>query len=350
MKTLFCAILGFVLTGGPALFAQATPQESLLVLSKVDRTLTIVDPVSLKAVAKVPAGDDPHEVVASADGRFAFVSNYGYGAYHTITVVDLVAQKVQRTVDVGPLRGPHGLAFAEGKLWFTAEVAKAIARYDPESHQVDWVLGLGQNRTHMIDVFPGASRIMTTNVNSGTVSILDKVTVQPQGPVPGAQTDRPNYVQPHGPPVDWNQTVVSVGKGPEGFAVSPDGKEAWIGNGLDGTVSIVDLAAKKVVEIIPAGIPGINRVKFTPDGRLVLLSSLRNPYLTVFDAASRRKIRQVPVGHASEGILVQPDGARIFVSCSPDDSVAVIDTKTLRVIGRIAAGHEPDGLAWAVRR
>ena len=41
----------------------------------------------------VPVGDDPHEVIASADGRTAYISNYGCGAFHTLTVIDLVAQK-----------------------------------------------------------------------------------------------------------------------------------------------------------------------------------------------------------------------------------------------------------------
>jgi YVTN family beta-propeller protein len=350
MKTLSRAIACYGLLVAAALWAQSTPKEALLVLSKVDRTLAIVDPASLKIVARVPAGNDPHEVIASTDGKFAYISNYGYGAYHTITVVDLIAQKTLPAVDLGPLRGPHGLAFTNGKLWFTAEVAKAIARYDPATSKVDWILGLGQDRTHMIYVSPDASRIITTNVNSGTISIIDRISVHPQGPVPGAQTSRPNYTQPHGPPVDWKETVVPVGKGPEGFAVSPDGKEAWVGNGLDGTVSIIDLAVKRVTQTIPANIPGINRVKFTPDGKLVFISSLRNPNVTVFDAASRKVVKQILVGHASEGVLVQPDGRRVFVSCSPDDYLTVIDTKSLQVTGHINAGHEPDGLAWAIQR
>ena len=89
--------------------------------------LSIVDPTAnFKIIAKVPSGPDPHEVEASTDGRLAFISNYGGGAYNTITVVDLVGQKVLSTVDLGPLRGPHGLIFSAGKLWFTAEAAKVI--------------------------------------------------------------------------------------------------------------------------------------------------------------------------------------------------------------------------------
>ena len=118
------------------LFAQGMPSASLLVLSKQDHTLAIVDGSSLKVVAKMPVGDDPHEVIASADGTTAYVSNYGGGAYNTLAVIDLVAHKALPSIDLGPLRGPHGLTFVGGKTWFTAEAAKAIGRYDPGTHKV----------------------------------------------------------------------------------------------------------------------------------------------------------------------------------------------------------------------
>src|ERR1700738_1643882 len=101
--------------------AAETPSISLLALSKGEQALSIIDPTTLTVVARVPAGPDPHEVVASDDGKFAYISNYGYGVYNTITVVDLVAQKALPVIDLGALRGPHGLAYAGGKLWFTAE-------------------------------------------------------------------------------------------------------------------------------------------------------------------------------------------------------------------------------------
>src|SRR5271163_2373743 len=154
--------------------AESTPRAALLILSKSAQTLSIVDPSSLKVIASMPSGPDPHEVIASGDGKFAYVSNYGGGAYNTLTVVDLVAQKTIGPVDLGALRGPHGLTFVGGKVWFTAEAAKAIGSYDPATKSVDWILGTGQNRTHMIYVSPDMRWIATTNVSSGTVSIIEK--------------------------------------------------------------------------------------------------------------------------------------------------------------------------------
>src|SRR5580698_9836534 len=182
----FCGLLALAsLFIQPVLRAQSTPKEALLILAKKDQTLSIVDPATLKVVTRVPVGKDPHEVIASTDGKTAYVSNYGGGAYNTLAVVDLTAQKALPSIDLGPLRGPHGLTFVDGKTWFTAEGAKVIGRYDPATSKVDWVLGTGQNRTHMIYVAPDLQRIITTNVASATVSIIDKITVNPPPPPPG---------------------------------------------------------------------------------------------------------------------------------------------------------------------
>jgi YVTN family beta-propeller protein len=336
------------------LFAQETPKEALLILAKRDQTLAIVDPATLKVLKRVPVGNDPHEVIASTDGKTAYASNYGGGAYNTLAVVDLTAQKALPSVDLGPLRGPHGLTFVDGKTWFTAEGAKVIGRYDPATNKVDWVLGTGQNRTHMIYVSPDLQRIITTNVSSATVSIIEKVTINPPGPPPGAPAGPPNMPAPPRGPMgtprsDWNETVIPVGKGSEGFDLSPDGRELWVANAQDGTVSIIDIPAKKVTETLAANVRGANRLKFTLDGKLVFISSLGNPDVAVLDAATRKEVKRIPVGHGAAGILMQPDGSRAFVACSPDNYVAVIDLKSLQVTGHIDAGTEPDGLAWAVQ-
>src|SRR3984893_11452212 len=203
--------------------AAETPPTSLLALSKGEQSLSIVDPATLTVVARVPAGPDPHEVIASEDGKFAYISNYGGGTYNTITVVDLLAQKALPIIDLGALRGPHGLAFAGGKVWFTAEAAKAIGSYNPATKQVEWILGTGQDRTHMIYVPPTLDPIVTSNVNSATITLIEKSN-NSAGPPPSGATPRP------APRTNWSETVIPVGRGSEGFDVSPDGKEIWVAN------------------------------------------------------------------------------------------------------------------------
>ncbi len=351
------SLLFVTLLASVVLRAESTPSKALLVLAKSDNTLAIVDPVSLKVVARMPSGPDPHEVAASADGKFAYISNYGGGAYNTITVIDLVEQKALPAVDLGALRGPHGLVFAGGKVWFTAEGAKVIGSFDPAAKKVDWVLGTGQNRTHMIYVSEDLKRMVTSNVSSATMTFIEKSAGGGRGPGQGPGQGRgpdpgrgPGRGGPGGGPQgDWDETVVAVGRGAEGFDVSPDGKQLWAANAQDGTISILDVSGKKVVQTLAADVMGANRLKFTPDGRLVFVSTLSGADVSIFDAATRAVVKRVKVGRGAAGIQMQPDGSVAYVACTPDDYVAIINLKSLEVTGHIDAGKQPDGLAWAVR-
>src|SRR5580692_9029399 len=192
--------------------AQSTPNTALLALSKQDHTLAIIDPADLHVVARIPVGDDPHEVIASADGKTAYVSNYGFGAFHTLTVIDLVGQKRLDSIDLGALRGPHGLDFKQGKVWFTAEAAKAIGSYDPAAGKIDWIMGTGQDRTHMVYVFADGKRIVTSNVNAATVTVMEKTEGRAGAPPPGMGGPPPG-MPPGMPP----------GGGPPGMGGPPPG-------------------------------------------------------------------------------------------------------------------------------
>ncbi|SDP53141.1 DNA-binding beta-propeller fold protein YncE [Mucilaginibacter sp. OK268] len=309
--------------------AQSTPARSLLALSKGDHILAIIDPVSLKVITRLPVGSDPHEVIASADGKTAYVSIYGGGSLHELSVIDLVAQKPLPSLDTKPLMGPHGLAFANGKVWFSAEGSKAVGSYDPATAKFDWAMGTGEDRTHMIYVTRDGKKVYTTNVNAATVSILED------------NSTPPAYHE-------WVQTVIPVAKGSEGFDVSPDGRELWTAGATDGIISIIDLTTKKLTSNIDAKAVGANRLQFTPDGKRVLITSLRTGDLFIYDAASHQELKRVNTGHSATGILVDPDGSRAFIGCTGDNYVAVIDLKTLTVTGHIDI-RGADGLAWAVR-
>ncbi len=338
---LFAGITALPVSGA----AQSSPRQSLLVLSKYDHTLSVVDPVSLQVIGSAPVGEDPHEVVASGDGKTAYVSIYGGGRFHKLSVIDLVGMKALPDIDTSALSGPHGLAFVGGKVWFTAEKAKAVARFDPATGSIDWVLGTGQDRTHMLYVTEDQKKVYTTNVNAGTVSLLELVRQPQMGPPPGGASPRLDAP----PAFDWEQTVIPVGKGDEGFDVTPNGAELWTADAQDGTISIIDLAKKRLSATLKAKVLGANRLKFTPDGKLALISSLRDGNLVVYNTATRMEVKRIPIGHGAAGIQMRPDGAVAYVACTPDDYVAVIDLKTLAVTGRINAGGEPDGLAWAIR-
>jgi YVTN family beta-propeller protein len=345
------ACLSFLGFCAAALHAASTPANALLVLEKAQNTLVIVDPASLTIVARVPVGNDPHEVAVSDDGKTAYISNYSGG--NTIAVVDLVGQKPLPPIDLGALRQPHGLAWAGGKLYFTAEAAKVAGRYDPATGKIDWVMGTGQNRTHMVLVSKDLKTVFTSNVSSATISIID------QGRMPGPGDGRgpggPNGrggPPPGGGPgggQDWNVTNIPVGHGSEGFDLTSDGKELWVANAQDSTISIIDVASKKVVQTIPST-TAANRLKITPDGKYVFVSDMNGNDLLVVDAATRKEHKRITLPASSEGLLMSPDGSHAYTTLNERDAVAVIDLKTMTMTGEVKTGRGPDGLAWAARK
>jgi YVTN family beta-propeller protein len=367
--------LALLCAGNTALYAAATPANAILVLEKEQNTLVIVDPASLTIVARVPVGDNPHEVAVSDDGKIAYISNYGG---NTISVVDLVAQKALPAIDLGALRQPHGLDFAGGKLFFTAEGAKVVGHYDPATQKIDWVIGTGQDRTHMVIAAKDLKTVFTSNVSSGTISIITQV-APGQGPGPGgpggpggrggpggpggrgpggASGRGGRGGPPGGPPPgggpgrggpDWSVTNVAVGHGSEGFDLTPDGKELWVANANDATISIIDVAAKKVVQTIPST-QSANRLKITRDGKYAFVSDLGGTDLLIVDTAARKPYKTIKMNTSSEGLLMSPDGTHAYTTLNDHDSVAVIDLKTMAVTGEVKTGRGPDGLAWASRR
>lgn len=320
-------VLAGAALAGAAARAQ-TPSPALIVLNKDEPALVIVDPKSNAIVGKVPTGEGPHEVAISSDGALAFVGNYGgQTPGHTISVIDLAAKKEIRRVDLTPLLRPHGMFFADGKVYFTAETNRLVARYDPAANKVDWVMGTGQGATHMVLANKDSSKLFTANIGSDSVTILER----------GAN------------PMAWNATVVPVGKGPEGIDLSPDEKEIWTAHSRDGSVSIIDVAAKKVTQTLDLRTGRSNRLKFTPDGKLVFVSDVDAGEVVVVDAPARKEIKRIRVGKSPEGILVAPDGGCVYVAVSGENFVSVIDVKSLAEVARIQTGPDPDGMAWKNR-
>ena len=343
----FLISLCAILRAGP------TPADSILVLEKEQNTLVIVDPATHSIVARVPVGNDPHEVAVSDDGRTAYISNYGDG--NTISRVDLVNQKPLPAIDLGALRQPHGLEFVSGKLFFTAEGAKVVGRYDPATEKIDWVVGTGQDRTHMVIASKDLKTVLTSNVSSGTISVIAQAPPgqrrgpggpPPRGTPPGGRGGPP----PGGPRMpDWQITNIPVGQGSEGFDLTPDGKELWVANAGDHTISVIDIASRKVVETLPST-SNANRLKITVDGKLAFVSDLGGTDLLIIEVAARKPYKTLKLGTSSEGLLMSPDGTRAYITLNARDSVAEIDLKTLTLTSEVKTGRGPDGLAWAARK
>ena len=294
----------------------------LLSLSKGGNALHVYDAESFEPVGQYPVGVGPHEVITDASGRFAYAANYGnQRPGNTVTVIDLTGKKVVTTVDLGPLARPHGLAEHNGKIYFTSELARAVARIDVKTNTVDWVCGTGQGITHMVAVNARSGELWTADISAGTVTVIN-----PSAPPPTSVAH------------------VKVPGAPEGIAVSPDGAFVAVGDNEGGDVTIIDAKTKQIVGAIATGGMPI-RVGFTPDGRRLLVTDPEAHVLRVYDFASREKVGEVEVGQVPIGFVVNRDDNTVLISAAGSGEVVEVGLDDLKVRRRVKTGPVPDGIA-----
>jgi DNA-binding beta-propeller fold protein YncE len=311
------------------LFAALTVRaDTLLILNKSDATLMFVDPVTLKTLGTIPTGDGPHEVAVSDGGKIAVVANYGTAPNPgtTLSVVDVPNRKELRRFSLPGLLRPHGITAVGSRFWFTAEGSRVIARYDAAADRIDFVSGSGADTTHMIIVPRGEKTIYTANIGSNSVTVFDL-----------SRAPREIFIK-----------QIPVVKGPEGMDLAPDASELWVASrAANGGIAIIDPKSGTVTQTLPTTTKVANRVKFTNDGKWVLVSDASANVVLVYDAATKEMIKSVEMADGPSGILMAPDGHRAYVACANAKKVQVMELTTFTITHEIETGNVPDGLAYA---
>jgi YVTN family beta-propeller protein len=296
---------------------------TLLVLNKADATLAFVDPAKMEVVAKIATGNGPHEVAVMGGGKTAVVANYGTGPEPgtTLSIVDVAARTERKRLKLPVLR-PHGLYAVGPRVWFTAEGSRVVGSIVDDG--VGAIYGTGADVSHMIVTTPDEKKLYTANIGSDSVTRID---------LSGA----PRAVQ---------LKQIAAVKGPEGIDIF--GGELWAASRApNGGIAIIDVASDTVTQTIPTTTKSINRVKFTIDGKRVLVSDPPSNEVLVYDAATRALVKRIATPDGPSGIVVVPDGKRAFVACAGAGKVVAIDLESLAVTGSVATGNVPDGMAWA---
>lgn len=302
-----------------------TPKPVLVALNKTEGSLAIIDPLEMKVLGKVPTGEGPHEVIFLPDGRTAIVANYGTGPKpgNSFSVIDVEAKKELRRVDLSPLLRPHGIQEIGGKVYFTSETNRLIARYDAATDKVDWLMGTGQNASHMIAGSADQKKFYTANIASDSVTAFEFQNV---------------------PPAGSRITHIPVGKQPEAIDLSPDGKEVWVGLNAENAVDVIDTATNKVKERVTLG-DRPYRVRFTPDGQQVAATLINKKQVSLLDAATRKEVKNIQLESVPLGIVFSKDSKIAFVTVVQSDYVLKIDLEKGEVISKVEIGQGPDGIA-----
>ena len=324
----FCSTL-FLLAAGFAIPAQAAPQPpgmsgTLLVGNKGEDSLSFIDLRSGNEIARRSTGDQPHEIAISPDGRLAAVVSYGG---QTIDIFDIAAMDRVETISLSPSRRPHGILWLDdGRIIATTEGSDNITIVSPPTGETQQrevsTIATAQKGSHMLVVTPDKSRAFVSNMQSGTVSVLDLV-------------KRTKIAD------------LSAGTEPEGLAITPDGATIWVADRQSDRLHIFDTATLKELDEIKTGKFPI-RVAISPDGATAITSNLGDGALGLYEVAARKPKGAIKISGTAESqqvtILFSADGKNLFVAETGPDTIAEVDLSTGEVIRRFKAGADGDGL------
>jgi DNA-binding beta-propeller fold protein YncE len=325
---IFSGIASVIVDAQPA-FAKSAGY--LLVANKGDHTLGIIDTVAGRQIATIPEdGTTGHEVIASSDGKRAFVPIYGNsGVGHAGTdgsllrVIDLASRKIVGTVDFGKGVRPHCAMIGpkDGLLYVSTELDNSITVIDPKSLKILHGIPTGQTESHMFCISSDNKRAFTANVGPGTVSVLD---------IPAKKTI----------------ATIPIAKVTQRISISPDDKWVFTSDQTKPQLAVIDTSKNEVSKWIE--MPGIGYGSApTPDGKFLVIALPNKNKVAIIDLKAMAVATTMDVPKAPQESLVRPDGEEAYVSCDASKQIAVIDTKKWEVKKLIDAGPGADGLAWA---
>jgi DNA-binding beta-propeller fold protein YncE len=307
-------------------------KEWLLVANKAEHTLGLIDPVAGKQVATVDVGGvTGHEVIASPDGRLAYVPIYGNSGVglpgsdgSMLAVIDIAAQKIVGNVDFGHGVRPHcPLINPKDKmLYVTTEIDQAVAVVDPATLKIVGKIPTGTPESHMLVITRDGKRGYTANVGPGSVSVLG---------------------------LEERKTIATIpvaGK-IQRIALSVDDRLVFTADQTKPQLAVIDTGSNKVRGWIPLPAVGYGAAP-TPDGKWLVVALPSGKQVAVVDLSGMKVEHTIDVPAAPQEVVVTPDGQRAYVSCDASQKVAVIRTSDWTVEKLIDAGRGVDGLAWAV--
>jgi DNA-binding beta-propeller fold protein YncE len=303
----------------------------LLVANKGEHTLGIIDPVEGRQIATVEEGGiTGHEVVASPDGRLAYVPIYGNSGVgmpgtdgRTVAVIDIASRRLVNTIDLGKAMRPHCAVIGpqNGLLYITTELGDSVTIIDPESLRILGSVPTGQPESHMLAITRDGKRGYTSNVGVGTISVLD--------------LEARRYIE-----------VIHVSRHAQRIALSIDDRWVFTADQTQPQLAVIDTSTNEVTKWIPLEGHAYGTAP-TLDGKWLLVTLPELGKVAVVDLSSMSVVRSVIVPKAPQEILVRPDNQVAYVSCDASRKVAAINLQTWNVDQLIAAGRAADGLAWA---
>jgi DNA-binding beta-propeller fold protein YncE len=326
---------------------------------------SILFTLTVLALAAVPLS-------AAPAAGFLVVANKGD---HTVSFIDVESGKQIATVDEGGITGHELIASADGKTIYVpiygnsgvgrpGTDGQTIIAIDAATRKITNTFDFGKGVRPHCPIFDSKNNLLyvTTELEQA-ITVLDPKTLKIVGKVPTGQPEshmlaishdgRRGYTANVGPGTvsvldlvaRKTVTVIPVSAEIQRIAVSTDDKFVFTADQKKPQLAVIDTATNKVANWIPLPGTGYGTAP-TPDGRFLIVAVMDKSLVAVVDLKSMKVVQSIEVPAAPQEVVVRPDGKVAYVSCDKSGKIAAINTATWKVDQLIDAGKIADGLAW----
>lgn len=302
----------------------------LLVVCKDDSTLEVIDlETSKQAGAVTASGFSPHEVVATDDGRLAYLPVYSDAPVGSpgsdgqrIDLVDLLRfERVGEIPLAFPSRPHQSSLLSTDGILVSTELDESVTVIDRRTLRVVARLPTGQAESHMFAVSVDGTRLVTANVGPGSVSIIDV----PSRTLVG---------------------VVDVAEKVNRICLEPDGRFAYTADQGSPRIAIIDTELIQHVGWIELPSIGFGTA-VTASGSHLVVALRSASEIAVVDRRSGEVVHRIATPNHPQAVVLHPDGIRAYSACDADNCVVEVDIRAGRLLRRIETGRKPDGIAWS---
>lgn len=297
----------------------ASREHSLVLVALSGRdSVVALHGLTLERLFAVATGPGPHEIVATRDGRRAFVANTRAAS---VSVIDLAQRAPGPTYALGVGADPHDVELTadERTLWVTVASQRTLLELDAETGGIRERWTLPADGGWMVDAGPLDGPVVVAHLEGGGVSMLDR-------------TSRRIAFLPLAP-------------GEIEAVLSPDGATIWSSNMQTDTVTVSAVATKTRLTWFPSSGRSPVRVLITPDGRTAAVANGGSSAVVLVETANHLAATVIPLSQAPKVLAVSGDGRRLYVSHPEPGGVSLIDLVARKLVKTIALDGTPDGVA-----
>ncbi len=302
-------------------------QDSLLLVSQKAASTVGFYTWQGQHLDAVQVGKHPHEMVLSADGRYAYTTDNGTMTIevsgeggNTVSFIDLKKRTRVAQVSLGKYHRPHGIDVnpVTGDLLVSSENPDQLIVVDVKEKKVKRTFDTKGRTSHIVTCDAKGEWAYVSNARSSNVAAIHLTTGE--------------------------TILIPVGDRPEGSVLSGDGRTLYVANRESDEITAIDTAIKKLTARIktcrePA------RVGLSPDDKTLIYACITGRQVGFADVASGKQTATLDLGGRPVSLTTSPDGEHAFAGAQDQDTVFVISIADRKIVKQFktipGAGPDP---------